>query len=210
MTTQRKNKNGVRVLFVRHGQTESNVEHRYMGQIDSPLTAVGLSQVNALAKRVAASHVNTIYSSDLERAVRTAEDISKSCGLTVTHDQRLRERHAGLLQGELAAVARVKHAHVFAELEKMGPKYVFPGGGESGLQIEERIAEFLDMTRTKHPGETVVAVTHGGILCVLLWHILRFPYNAISRLRCDNTSISSFSFSDSRWILEFWNDTAHL
>ncbi len=210
MILDSEDRNGVRLLFVRHGETESNVEHRYMGQSDSPLTPTGVAQAEAVAKRLAQRRIDAIYSSDLGRAASTSRIISQACGLPVINDRRLRERHAGLLQGQLESEARIKHAIVFDEIARRGAAYVFPGGGESGLQIEERIAEFLDMTRTKHPGETVVAVTHGGILCVLLWHILRFPYNAISRLRCDNTSISSFSFSDSRWILEFWNDTAHL
>ncbi|MEA3239377.1 MAG: histidine phosphatase family protein [Candidatus Bipolaricaulota bacterium] len=209
--TSQENRNGdVRVLFVRHGETAANVEHRYMGQTDSPLTPTGIVQAEVVAKRLGKAHVGIIYSSDLGRAARTSEIISQACGVPVAHDRRLRERHAGLLQGELATDARVKHAKIFAELEHVGPEYVFPSGGESGLQIEERIAGFLDDMRENHVGETVVAVTHGGVLCVLLWHILRFPYNAISRLRCDNTSISAFSFSDDRWVLDFWNDTAHL
>ncbi len=122
----------------------------------------------------------------------------------------LRERHVGLLQGELSSVAHEKYASVFLELEQNGPRYAFPGGGENGTQIEERIASFLNMISIECLGKTVVAVSHGAALCVLLWHILKFPYNAISRLRCDNACISSSIFSDGEWILEFWNDTAHL
>lgn len=200
----------MRVLFVRHGETTANVEHRYMGQTDSPLTPTGIAQVEAVAKRLGKARVDAMYTSDLGRAAKTSEIISQACGVPVAHDRRLRERHAGLLQGELATDARVKHAKIFAELERMGPEYVFPGGGESGLQIEERIAGFLDDMRENHLGETVVAVTHGGVLCVLLWHILKFPYNTISRLRCDNTCICGLSFSEGKWTVELWNDTAHL
>ena len=201
---------GVHLLFVRHGETVANVEQRYMGQTDSPLTRVGVAQVEAVAERLSKGHIDAIYCSDLGRTVRSAEIIATACGLSVVHDSRLRERHAGLLQGKLASVARKEHAHVFAQIERMGADYAFPGGGESGVQIEQRISAFLDMTRAKHSGETVVAVTHGGLLYVLLWHILKFPYRAISNLRCDNACISAFSFSGDKWILETWNDTAHL
>ena len=210
MASQDNRNSELHLLFVRHGQTRSNVERRYMGQSDSPLTPIGIAQAEALAKRLSKYRVDAIYSSDLGRAARTSKIISQVCHLPVMYDKRLRERHAGLLQGELEVNARVKHAQVFAEITRMGAEYVFPGGGESGLQIEERMASFLDNMRENHSGETVVAITHGGILRVLLWHILRFPYDAIFRLRCDNTSISSLAFSDGQWIVEFWNDTAHL
>jgi len=210
MGSQENRNSELRVLFVRHGETQSNIEHRYMGQDDSPLTPIGIAQAEAVAKRLAKYQVDAIYSSDLGRAARTSEIISQACRLPVVRDKRLRERHAGLLQGKLEADARIKHAKVFAEIERMGAEYVFPGGGESGLQIEERMASFLNEIRENHSGKTIVAITHGGILRVLLWHILKFPYDTIFRLRSDNTSISAFSFSDNQWILEFWNDTGHL
>ena len=204
------NKNSVRLLFVRHGQTEANVEHRYMGQTDSPLTPRGVEQVEAVARRLAKGRVDVIYTSDLGRAVQSTDIIARACGVSAIQDARLRERHVGLLQGELASVAREKYAYIFSDLERDGPKYSFPGGGESGLQIEERISSFLDTIAEEHMGKTVVAISHGATLCVLLWHILKFPYSSISRLRCDNACISGLSFADGKWTLEFWNDTAHL
>jgi 2,3-bisphosphoglycerate-dependent phosphoglycerate mutase len=202
--------NVLRILFVRHGETTSNIEHRHMGQGDSPLTPTGIAQAEAVAKRLAKHQIEAIYSSDLGRAAMTSKSISNACGLPVIHDRKLRERHAGLLQGRLDAEARIEHGDAFVDIERMGAAYSFPGGGESGLQIEKRVAAFLDEVRAKHSGETIVAVTHGLALRVLLWHILGFPYEAIFRLRIDNTSISTFSFSDDRWILESWNDTTDL
>jgi broad specificity phosphatase PhoE len=171
-----------------------------MGQSDSPLTPTGVAQAEAVAKRLAQRRIDAIYSSDLGRAASTSRIISQACGLPVINDRRLRERHAGLLQGKLESEARIKHAIVFDEIARRGAAYVFPGGGESGLQIEERMASFLDEVQQDHPGET----------SVLLWHILGFPYASIFRLQCDNTSINAISSLDVGWIVESWNDTAHL
>ena len=101
MAPQENTEGKVRLLFVRHGETESNVEHRYMGQSDSPLTPTGVAQAEAVAKRLAQHRLDAIYSSDLGRAASTSKIISQACGLPVIHDTRLRERHAGLLQGQL-------------------------------------------------------------------------------------------------------------
>jgi len=210
MAPQEKKNGQLRLLFVRHGETTANVEHRYMGQSNSPLTPTGVAQAEAVAKRLAQRRIDAIYSSDLGRAASTSRIISQACGLPVINDRRLRERHAGLLQGQLESEARIKHATVFDEIGRRGERYVFPGGGESGLQIEERMASFLDEVRQDYPGETIVAVTHGGVLRVLLWHILGFPYASIFRLQCDNTSINAISSSDVGWMVESWNDTAHL
>jgi broad specificity phosphatase PhoE len=130
MTVQGEDGNAVRLLFVQHGETESNVEHCYMGQSDSPLTPMGIAQAEAVARRLSQYRLAAIYSSDLGRAASTSRIISRACKLPVIDDKRLRERHAGLLQGQLQADARIKYANVFAEIARMGAEYVFPGGGE--------------------------------------------------------------------------------
>jgi len=137
MNPQETTSGDVRALFVRHGETESNVEHRYMGQSDSPLTPMGIAQARAVAKRLAKYQVDAIYSSDLGRAAMTSMIISRACHLPILCDKRLRERHAGLLQGQLQADTRIKYAKLFAEIARMGEGYAFPGGGESGLQDQE-------------------------------------------------------------------------
>src|ERR1700693_4379213 len=87
--------NTLRLLLVRHGLTHSNVQARYSGQTDVPLTEVGERQAEAVGKRLAAEPLDVIVSSDLQRASKTADAIARHHGLPVWHDADLRETHLG-------------------------------------------------------------------------------------------------------------------
>src|SRR5690348_10772063 len=89
----------MRLIAVRHGETEWNVAGREMGHLDSPLTERGRQQAEAVASRLAGLSLAALYSSDLGRAVATARCISRCCGQDVRVDVGLRERHMGVLQG---------------------------------------------------------------------------------------------------------------
>src|SRR5690349_7599240 len=89
----------MKLFPVRHGETEWNVEGREIGQLDSALTLRGVQQAEALAQRLSELRIDALYSSDLGRAMRTAEIISLECGVPVVADPALRERHMGIFQG---------------------------------------------------------------------------------------------------------------
>src|SRR5436305_6369838 len=85
----------VRILLARHGETVSNVERRWQGQADSPLTERGLAQARELARALTDAPIQSVYSIDLVRAFQTAAAIAAPHGLTVQPDQRLREFNTG-------------------------------------------------------------------------------------------------------------------
>ena len=91
--------NRTQIVIVRHGQTEWNIRGIRQGYLDSPLTARGMAQAKALAQRLAREKFTALYSSDLGRAVQTAQEIADVTGHTIVTDARLRERHLGILQG---------------------------------------------------------------------------------------------------------------
>jgi broad specificity phosphatase PhoE len=198
-----------RLFVVRHGETEANVQRRYMGQDDSPLTPTGRQQVRAASERLGSTRIDEIYASDLLRAARTAEAIATAAGLSIQFDKRLRERDSGILQGLVDEEARSLHPEVFRELDALEPDYAIPGG-ESANQVRRRVADFARDVLNRHPAKNVLAVTHGGIARALIWHLLDVPYASIRWSRCDNTSLSSFVHACGAWALETWNDTAHL
>jgi len=197
------------LVFVRHGQTESNVERRFMGHLDSPLSALGREQAEAVARRVGAMEVGALYTSDLGRAAATAATISATCGVPAVQDARLRERHAGIFQGLLISEARERFPDHFSEMEEPDPSTSVPGG-ESGFQVRARLALLLDEVVKRHPGQRVVLVTHGIVIRTLLWHFLETSYALTRRARVDNTSLTVFRSTSGKWALQTWNDTAHL
>ena len=88
-----------RFIAIRHGETKWNVEARIQGQGDSPLTAAGISQAEAIAQRLAGEKFDVLVASDLGRAAETARRIALRCGMELATDARLRERNFGLGEG---------------------------------------------------------------------------------------------------------------
>src|SRR5207244_10676451 len=85
----------VRILLARHGETLFNVQGRWQGQSDSPLTERGLAQARELGRALSSDTIAAVYSSDLGRAMQTAQEVATSHGLTVCADVRLREIETG-------------------------------------------------------------------------------------------------------------------
>lgn len=88
-----------RLIVVRHGETRANVEGRWQGHRDWPLTEVGVAQAEAVAQRLEGCGFSSLYSSDLGRALHTARIIANRSGHAIVADERLRERHLGVFQG---------------------------------------------------------------------------------------------------------------
>ena len=198
-----------RLLFVRHGETVSNVEDRYMGHLDSPVTANGLWQASAAAARLTRMGVDVLYTSDLGRALSTAAVIAEACGLEAVPDHRLRERHAGSFQGLLVEEARAQDPAYFVESATPVPDTAIRGG-ESGVQVRDRVVPLLAEACERHGGQSVVLVTHGIVIRTVLWHLVECSYATAFRSRVDNASLAVFHLENGRWSLRSWNDTGHL
>lgn len=197
------------LLFVRHGETDSNAEKRYMGHLDSPLSEKGRAQATAVAARLKQEPVSAIFTSDLGRAATTAQVIADACGLQCVSDVRLRERHAGVFQGLRLSEAREQYSHLFAELDHPTPSTAIPEG-ESALDVQARLVPFLEEVCRKHSRQSVVLVTHGIVIRTVLWHLLESSYAPARWARVDNTSISASRGEHGRWHLQIWNDTGHV
>jgi probable phosphoglycerate mutase len=97
------------LIFMRHGETLSNRERRFQGQLDIELNEIGRLQAQQAAKRLAGEGISIIYSSDLRRAAESAEIVAAALDIPLVTDRRLRERHLGVLQGITVAEAEVQY-----------------------------------------------------------------------------------------------------
>ena len=180
-----------------------------MGQTDSPLTDLGRRQASAVARRLSRRPIAALYSSDLGRTMDTAKIIASACGHRVTSDSRLREQDFGRFEGMTVDEISQAFPEEYAQ-HKQRTAATVAHGGESIVQMRERVASFIDEIVERHPGETAVIVTHGGVMGAVLSLLFDMPFEAVKRTRFANTGLGAFVRERDRWILECWNDTGHL
>jgi probable phosphoglycerate mutase len=196
------------LIVVRHGETVWNVEGRYQGHLDSPLTDKGLAQSKALARRLAGLPFNALYSSDLGRARQTAEIVGEMTGHSVQLEPRLRERHLGVLQGFTKLELPSCLPREFDEYRRGDPDHVVPQG-ESARQRYQIVTACFEELARRHVRETIVVVAHGGTLSALLRRVLGVPLEVPRRFRVTNTALNRFTWENGRWYLEVWGDASH-
>ena len=200
-----------RICFVRHGETNWNAERRMQGHIDIPLNANGISQAERLANAlIRVKHsFDVIYSSDLERALHTANAVARALSLDVQITPRLRERNVGKLQGLLLAEAPVLlpeiwQRHIARELDHD------LGGGESIRTFHQRMQDILELFLNEHRRQSVLAVSHGGSLDMIYRIVTQQALDAERVAVVPNTSLNWITHDGSTWSVECWADTSHL
>jgi len=198
----------MKLIAVRHGETHWNVERRETGQLNSPLTPTGLAQAHALARRLGQIQFDALYSSDLGRAVQTADIIAGACGKPVRIDVGVSERHMGIFQGLTAREILKQYPAEKRTYDESGGEYQLPGG-ESASQRLKRSVNALTALAVRHEDATIVVVTHGGVLMGFFDYVLGL--NPGERRRFShNGSFSTFDYAGGKWTLETWNDIGHL
>jgi len=199
-----------RFIVVRHGETQWNVERRVQGWGDSPLTAAGLAQADAIGRRLARERFDLLVASDLGRARQTAESIARHCGLPLTTDERLRERSFGVGEGMAYDAIDGAYPEIFSrERETTNPDLVIPGG-ESRRQFHERIRGAFEALAREHDGQRVAVITHGGVLATLYRIVHDIPVAHAHRVTISNASYNAVAFDADAWTLEAWDETDHL
>ena len=190
------------LYLVRHGQTEWNRQRRLQGIMDSPLTKEGLQQAGRVAGRLAGIHFDAIYSSDLGRAMETARLItSKLSGMQIFPDARLQERNFGIFHGYNWEEIMSRYPEEGRMEKEARPDYVIPGG-ESRQEMLGRVVAFLDDISRQHPKGRVLAVSHGGVLSLLIRYMLQIPFNSPRRYYLPNAALNIFEFSEGKWFVK--------
>jgi broad specificity phosphatase PhoE len=185
----------VRILLARHGETVFNVEGRWQGQSDSPLTERGVAQARQLALALANEPLVAVYSSDLGRALRTAEQVAQPHGLGVVADPRLREVNVGDWAGMNRAEIEVEDA---ARLDAWiwRPATIRLPRGETLADAQARALAFFAERMPAHAGQTVAVVTHGAVGQAILVHSMGGSIGDLwLKERVDNCQISRLSWT---------------
>src|SRR5689334_5463772 len=157
----------VRILLARHGETVFNVEGRWQGQADSPLTERGRAQAAELARAVAHEQVAAVYSSDLGRASDTAREVAVLHNLQVTTEPRLREIHVGEWAGKHRDEINAAFPGGLKTWATHPSAYQLPNGETIGA-AQARALDFFAERMPAHAGETIVIISHGALCQTIL------------------------------------------
>lgn len=165
-----------RLLLVRHGETEWNRVGRWQGHADPPLNATGRRQAAELAERLAGDGIAAVYSSDLARARQTAGAVADRLGLDVVEEPALREIDVGSWSGLTRAEVAEQYPEGFAR---------WLGGeighdGEKREQLTDRAVRATLGIAERHPTDTVLVVTHGGLIRALRRHATGDPGTGVA------------------------------
>lgn len=189
-----------------------NREERLQGRKDVRLSELGKKQAGLLAKRFQKEKIDVIYSSDLRRALETAETIAKYHPKTpIRVRKELSERSHGVIEG--LTLEEIKAEPKLSKLlnwEKMKTRdFKFPKG-ESKAGLEERVEEFLDELVHKRPRACLLLVCHGGVVRAALKFLLKEDNRDFSDLLLENTSVTIISLEKGKARVELLNDISHL
>jgi 2,3-bisphosphoglycerate-dependent phosphoglycerate mutase len=195
--------------IVRHGETEWNREKRIQGQADSPLTFEGVTQAGRAARFLAKQRWDAIISSDLGRAMATAQPIADALDLPLQQDPRLRERNFGVFETLLHADIAVRFPVEAAQWQSRDPHFA-PPNGESLTQLRARVQAALQDLHARYADGRVVVVSHG----VAIDAMYRIAANVDMRVERNwplvNASLNEITVTANVWRIGEWGKIDHL
>ena len=198
-----------KIILVRHGQTKWNLMGRYQGQSDIELSETGMLQAETLANNFPAAEISAVYSSDLQRAYKTASYIADTFGLNVVAKSGLRELAFGQWEGLTYKEIEAQWPEMLADFFTHPDKAVIPAG-ETFATLQQRGVAAIQEIVKNHPGQNVVVAAHGAIIRTILAETLHMPLRYIWSLRQDNTAVNIIRYDEEQRMIELLNSTAHL
>ncbi len=196
------------LILARHGQTAWNVVEVFRGRSDVDLDETGLRQAELLADYLRERRIEAVYSSPLQRALKTARAIASRHRLEVIITQGLNDLKFGEWEGLPVTEVREKYATLFTEwVEK--PHLVEIPGGEGLDDVTGRVLTFVNDIVTRHKGN-VVLVSHRVVHKVLILALLGLDNSHFWNIKLDTAAITTFAYENNRWILNEHNNTCYL
>lgn len=200
----------MRLIIVRHGETDWNRLRKTQGMTDIHLTPRGLKQARRMGARVRNMQIQCVFTSPLSRALATANAIASIVRAPVTTDSDLREIAFGEWEGLTFDEIGERYPEELKVWNSDPHLCAPPGQAETLMQVAERSSRFLSRIRKEYDGKTVVAVSHSVPCKTMVALSIGLPLSRIHSLRMDNASMSIIDFYDDRAVLRLFNDTTHL
>ncbi|MFN0096163.1 MAG: histidine phosphatase family protein [Dehalococcoidia bacterium] len=196
------------IYLVRHGQTYGNIESRWCGHTDTPLTPLGVAQARAAGRRLAAIELTAAVSSDLSRAADTARHAIEGRDIPHALDPGLREMFYGEWEDRHGAEAQEQHPELLREFYYC--RQTLPGA-EQFHEIRSRTKEAFWRAVEANRGGNILMVSHGNAMMALMAELLNLPIEATWSFTFENASLSRLHVSRSgRLTIHALNDSSHI
>ncbi len=196
------------LILVRHGETAWNVEQVFRGTVDVELNETGIRQARLLAEYLKDRPISAVYSSPLQRAVKTAEEIANQLRQDVKIVRGLIDIDFGSWNGLSVHEVEEKYPDLFKEWMESPEKVEFPYG-ESLEAVGRRAKELIDSIVYMDSG-TVVAVSHRVVLKVIICALMGLDNSHFWNIRLDNCGITVFNYENGKYTLIEHNNTSFL
>jgi probable phosphoglycerate mutase len=206
-----KNTESIRILLVRHGETDWNRIHRFQGRSDLPLNQKGREQAHALALGLKDQSLAAIYSSPLARTIETARLIKAfHPSVPLYEEEGLVEMNLGEFEGMEAGHWVVEHAD-FVKTWREKPASVRMPGGESLLEVQTRAIRTLQDIAKRYPMEsTLLLCSHNFVNLTLLCYALKIPLDRFRDVRQEPAALNVLFMEGERLVAEVVNDRSLL
>lgn len=199
----------MRLVLVRHGETEHNRSKLTLGRADVPLTALGGRQARAIAASITRPP-DAIVSSPLRRALDVAAAIGLATGVTPEVMPALIEMDVGEMEHLTGAQLLERHPAFLAEWRGAGAAAARMPGGETLGEVQERAWSAVEALYARVPRGTVIAVSHNFVILTLVCRALGLPLSEFRRIRQNVGALSILEVQDQRAAVLRLNDTSHL
>ncbi|MEK6843485.1 MAG: histidine phosphatase family protein [Candidatus Micrarchaeota archaeon] len=205
----------IKILLIRHGLTNYNLEEKIQGSLEIKLHSHGLTQAKDLAKRLKSEKLDAIYSSGLLRAITTANEILKfHPKLKLQKVPGLNERNYGEFEGLEYLPASKIEPRLFAKTNYVDMTF-FPKKGESWVHVKKRVMRaFKEILKNlpnlkNHQNQTIAIVAHGGTNRVILSTLIGLPLHRMSVFKQNNACVNILEIDGKKVRLALVNDTYH-
>lgn len=160
----------MKVIIVRHGQTDHNKNNYCQGSIDTILNEEGIKQAKELKEKFKNINIDAVFSSPLKRALETAKIAMPDKEILI--DERIKERHLGLYEGAFSkTISFEEYGHYHLNKKDNGVEQI--------KDLYERISSFFNELKTNYENKTVLIVTHGAVYNVIYYYIHGIPEDGI-------------------------------
>lgn len=201
----------VRIILIRHGETTWNIEGRYQGQEDTPLSPRGLEQGKLLAQGLKDVPLDVCISSPLQRSYQTCKFCADLHKLPVATDARLTEINHGDWEGVLAPDIAKAYPVEFEQWHTAPHLVQMPGeGGETLDDVRRRVRAAFDEYARKYEGKTVLVAAHDAVNKAIICDLLGLGMEHFWQIKQDNTCINVMEYNEGTWRLVLLNSVNHM